>query len=359
MEPLGTILGSRQTDGGVELIHVHRGRSFGTLQGPFHESERSWLAKFRADGRIVAASLQNGNSVTRRVVFWDPCTRRQLGDFEANQVTDLWFAEQELALIHRGGLTHLPAQATAATSPDKSSAGDAYIYGPPRTEPRFQGAIAAATNGDLCAMIRGDELIVAKTRPSLNHASTPAVQERLAGAEPIANFELPSRHDTVSISPDGRWAATGGWHSQVTCIWDLTAGCLAKELRLGSQTGFYFSPAAPQLVTCRWDAYRFWNLATMENVLTLSRSDCPQPDAIAIAPSGNLAVVCLRPDALDLVRLPSGTTELRLYGLRLGRPTALAFSPDETPNPCRQRGPTGRGHLGPGRVGPRNWPNWA
>ncbi len=344
--PQGTMLGSRQTDAGVELIHVNRGRSFGILQGPFHESERSWLAKFRSDGRIVAASLQNGNSVTRRVVLWDPCTRRQLGDFEANQVTALWFSEQELTVIQRGGLTHLPAHPPDAASPDATYARDEIVFGPPRNEPRFQSAVAAATNGDICALIRAEKLIVTRTRPSLDDELTPSAQERSTVDEPLASFKLPPPHDTVSISPDGRWAATGGWHSQVTCIWDLTEGRLAKELRLGSQTGFYFSPAAPQLVTCRWDAYRFWDLTTMVNVLTLSRSDCPQPDAIAIAPSGNSAVVCLRPDALDLVRLPSGTTELRLHGLRLGRPTALAFSPDETKNPRRQRGPAGRGRLG-------------
>ena len=358
-KPDGTVLGSRQTDEGIELIHVERGQAFGLLQGPFYEAERSWLAKFNPDGRLVVASLQNGNSPTRRVVLWDVATRRQLGGFQANRVAALWFQEQDLSLIHQGGLTRLPGRwrstvgqidnrperptkrliadkkgkfptdrSLDATSRSRMGEGhgETIAFGPPHTNTHVQEAVAASTNGSICAIIRGRRLIV-------SNSSDPAMADQAveeAGIDDGASFELPGRHDSVLASPNGRWVVTGGWHSPVTCIWDVTRQCLTKELRLGGQTGFYFPPDGSQLVTCRWDAYRFWNLETMENVLTLPRADCPQPDAIAVSPSGTLAVVRLRPDTLDVISLPTGQTQLRLQGPRLGRPNLLEFSPDET-----------------------------
>jgi hypothetical protein len=131
----------------------------------------------------------------------------------------------------------------------------------------------------------------------------------------------------LSISPDGKWAATGHWNSPVVCIWNLAEGKMQRELDTGPQTRFTFSPASTQFVTARWDAYRFWDLQSQQCVTTLPRIDCPQPDPIDIESSGRVAVASLRPGGLDLVDLASGQSRLHLRRPNQDRPSFLSMDP--------------------------------
>ena len=105
---------------------------------------------------------------------------------------------------------------------------------------------------------------------------------------------------------------------------------IGPETASGSPNRILFlTGRSAQLVTCRWDAYRFWDLPSMENVLTLCRTNRPLPDPIVISSSGRWAAVSLRPHETDLVQLPSGKSILRLGGPRMN-PVVLGFSPDES-----------------------------
>ena len=51
------------------------------------------------------------------------------------------------------------------------------------------------------------------------------------------------------ISPDGRWVATSGWHSEVVKVRDAQTGSVVKELPLGLINAAFFSPDGRTLVT--------------------------------------------------------------------------------------------------------------
>ncbi len=247
--------------------------------------------------------------------MWETGSLRQLGSAETGLIGDLRFASEDntLEIVHPRGMSRLHA----TSGPDGT-----LVYRPKETFDVASAPATASASFRRFAFIRNGKLMVRDLGSVAAHDS--------ASADVFAEqvYDLPNRHDDVLISADGKWAATGGWHSPVTCIWDLVNRRLAEQLRLGPQTGFYFSPGSTQLVTSRWDAYRFWDLQTMRNTLSLRRIDCPQPDSMAISADGRYAALTLRAGELDIVSLPSGTILFRLRRPTSGRPLLLAFSLD-------------------------------
>jgi WD40 repeat protein len=64
-----------------------------------------------------------------------------------------------------------------------------------------------------------------------------------------------SRMTSIAISPDGRWAATGGWSDEGIDVWDLPRRRLERILPAGdsladSRTLPAFSPGGQWLVVC-------------------------------------------------------------------------------------------------------------
>ncbi len=313
--PNDQIVGWRTTDDGAELIHLERSPlvlSLPTSQpGDFAMS-----GEFSSDA--CSALLSYGDLSSQFGHALDLChvdTGRIVGTVVAARVSASHFTDhgQWLHVVHGQEWSRLPLQ--------QSQAGG--CYGPPESVSLPGPPVRAAlfSDGSRCGILYDGKLHVLRFNDQVS--ATEAVESPPAAT--VATFDLPYVHDSLAISPDGQWAATWHWHSPVVCLWNLEKGEFAGELRVGVQVRVFFSPTSQQLVTSRWDAYRFWDVHTLKNALTLHRSDCPQPDPIAIAPNGRLAVACLQPGELDLMELPSGSTIARLRRPNQGRDWYLAF----------------------------------
>ena len=81
---------------------------------------------------------------------------------------------------------------------------------------------------------------------------TPRVQQ---------SFPVPNA-DSVSISPDGRWLATGTWKGYGAKVWEAASGKLLKHLETGPNVMVGFSPDGQWLLTGDGDEYRFWEMGT-------------------------------------------------------------------------------------------------
>src|SRR5262249_4018431 len=71
------------------------------------------------------------------------------------------------------------------------------------------------------------------------------------------------------LSPDGRWAATSGWHARSIKVWDAHTGALAEDLPLGAQNAAYFSPDGRTMITSLGGRYGFWEAPTWRRIREL------------------------------------------------------------------------------------------
>ncbi|MCA9263841.1 MAG: protein kinase [Planctomycetales bacterium] len=301
----------------LRLFHLERSSFLRTMPSSRLPGEILLVGDFSEDGRFAVTVCGDTWAQYGRVL--DVChvaDQRLLGSAAFHEISAVRCGQSPPALhvIHGHQWTQLPmreaARATVHAGPSETARLSAM---PVRS--------AFSVDGMTCATITSTHLYV-------------SVRDRLddLGVVPrtIATFALRRGHDYLALSPDGNWVTTGQWHSPVVCVWNITRQCLAGELRVGTQTRSYFSPASDQVITARSDAYRFWELPTLESGMTLLRSDCPQPDPIAIDPTGRLAVLSLRPGELNLVRLKDGQMLARLRRPERDRSRFLAFSPDGT-----------------------------
>ncbi len=97
------------------------------------------------------------------------------------------------------------------------------------------------------------------------------------------------------LSPDGRWAATSGWHTPSVKLWDACRGTLVQELPLGSQNAAFFSPDGLTLVTCRGSEYRFWDMPSCRPIRELRWEIPSYPGWVAFSPDRRLVALELSP----------------------------------------------------------------
>jgi hypothetical protein len=63
----------------------------------------------------------------------------------------------------------------------------------------------------------------------------------------------------VAFSPDGRWAATSGWHSSLVRLWNAEDGTLIEEWEQADANTVFFTPDSRELVICCGDEIKFWD----------------------------------------------------------------------------------------------------
>src|SRR5262249_35905925 len=135
--------------------------------------------------------------------------------------------------------------------------------------------------------------------------------------------------DFPALSPDGRLAATWGWHSRSVKVWDARTGKLVRELPLGIQTRAVFTPDGRNLVTSRHDEYAFHDVASWKVVRRIRRTATGYPGRAAFSLDGKLRALPIEPAVVRLEELATGrTVELEdPHGDRAGW---IGFSPDGT-----------------------------
>jgi serine/threonine protein kinase/WD40 repeat protein len=130
------------------------------------------------------------------------------------------------------------------------------------------------------------------------------------------------------LSPDGRWAATGGWHTPMIKIWDARTGVLARDLPLGHQNAAFFSPDGHTLVTSLAGRYGFWDVPSWRPVRELRWQIPSYPGWVAFSSDRGLVALELSPAVVHLLDAPTGRTLARLQDPDSDRARWLGFTAD-------------------------------
>ncbi len=139
----------------------------------------------------------------------------------------------------------------------------------------------------------------------------------------IRQINVPSRHESVCISPDGKLLATSGWHSPITCIWNVGTGQMLKQFEFSNPS---FSPDSKQLITCTGKNYAFRGVHDWQEVRRVDRHDCAYPSGIAYSPDGKFVVMELTWGVFHLLRTDTFQTVALLDSPRKSRPTRFQFA---------------------------------
>jgi len=284
-------------------------------------------ADFSPDGRLVATSDGDG------VRLWESDTGRELAHLKAGLCETVLFHPDGQYLISssRWGLYRWPI------GPDPDRGPDAIGIGPPELLREYTGREwARATwlpDHRTLALIDN-----ANARVLLVDSSHPhPAWSRAAALDSGEN----RRMTTVSISPDGRWLAAGGWKEAGVRVWDLGRRRLERILKpedtIGAPSFFVdFSPDGRWLVSCtppdaRSGFYRFWRAGTWEPGLRIDQERSGGADhAPAFTADGRLMALGIAPDHVLLADPATGRELARLTTLQPVTPTPLVFSPDGT-----------------------------
>jgi serine/threonine protein kinase/WD40 repeat protein/tetratricopeptide (TPR) repeat protein len=276
------------------------------------------------DGRLVATCDKDG------VRLWEADTGRELAHLKTSDCDRALFHPDGQSLISSGwwGLYRWPIR------PDPDRGPDAVRVGPLELLRESAGSwCKAAWLPDHRTLALVEDKIArvwlvdsSHPHPAWSHATALDSGEN-------------RRMSTVSVSPDGRWLAVGGWYEAGVRVWDLQRRRLERILRpkdAVSQTKFWagFSSDGRWLVSSthpddRKAAYHFWRVGTWE----LGQRIVPNSVAElspAFANDGRLMALRIAPDQVLLAEAATGRELARLTTPQPVHPTPLVFSPDGT-----------------------------
>ncbi len=130
-----------------------------------------------------------------------------------------------------------------------------------------------------------------------------------------------------ALSPDGRWAASSGWHSDRVRLWKLASSEMVQEWVVGMQTEVFFTRDSAALVISRGDELSFWDVNTLKLVRRLPRDVAQFPGRVAFSPDGTLMAVEIAPAVIHLQETATGRTVARLEDPYGDRATWVGFAP--------------------------------
>jgi serine/threonine protein kinase/WD40 repeat protein len=164
-----------------------------------------------------------------------------------------------------------------------------------------------------------------------------AVTEEFGGANQILDLDTGAVRrnlgphplgDVGALSRDGRWAASCGWHSDRVWLWNVDSGEMVHEWALGKRAFVYFTPDSRALVISRDDEFSFWDVATFQPILRLTRDVAQFPGHVAFSPDGKLMAVEMAPAIIHLKEVATGRTVARLEDPHGDRAVWQEFTPD-------------------------------
>ena len=319
----GTTLGVWDVAHGQDVLTLNPG-----LIGNRTETRTNhWVqaAQFSPDGRLAALGTRDG------VYLYDASGGRELARLETGLCETVLFDPDGRSLItyDSRGLFRWPIR------PDPAAGADALRVGPPELLHEASGRewLKASWLPDRRTLAMIDDpnarlLLVDTTRPHPARSRAPA----LSGG-------TNRRMCSIAVSPDGRWAAAGGWNDDGIPVWDLPRRRLERILppsdgEAVSKSYVAFSPDGRWLASCSANptapGYYFWEVGTWRRGPVVPR---PESNAIAapvFSPDGRLVALS---ESLQQVRLAEPATGRAIAHLSTLQPlgaTPLAFSPDGT-----------------------------
>ncbi len=277
------------------------------------------------DGRLLATSDADG------VRLWESDSGRELAELKAGVCDTVLFQPDGQSLISSGrwGLYRWPIR------PDPDRGQDAIRVGPPdllrETADREWTKATWLPNLRTLALIDNASARVLLVDSSHPHPAWGRATALDSGGN--------RRMTTVSVSPDGRWLAVGGWFEAGVRIWDLRRRRVELTLRpedAVNQTCFsiVFSPDGRWLVSSTYQdggkaSYDFWRVGTwdLDHRIDHHHNGFHPP---AFSGDGRLMALGIAPDQVLLGDAATGKELARLTTLQPGNPTPRAFSRDGT-----------------------------
>jgi serine/threonine protein kinase/WD40 repeat protein len=138
----------------------------------------------------------------------------------------------------------------------------------------------------------------------------------------------------LSLSPDGQWLASGGWHDKDVKIWNSHTGALITKLAdpEWSPDGSpfpAFEPNGRSLVVTSAGSYRVFETNSWTLGLRVPRSESDLP-VVAIAHRGELVAIRSGQTSIQLRDVATGGVLATLQSPIRSHIVGLAFSPDDT-----------------------------
>ena len=124
----------------------------------------------------------------------------------------------------------------------------------------------------------------------------------------------------VDLSPDGNWAASGGWHSGDVRLWNVRNGEMVHEWNLG-RANVFFTPDSRTLIIAGDGEFSFWDVESRRPIRRITRQVNGYPGYVAFSPGGALIAVEMAPGFIHLLEVATGRIVAQLenpYGNRAG-----------------------------------------
>ena len=176
----------------------------------------------------------------------------------------------------------------------------------------------------LYGSMTADEKVIAAVQANTDearvvHLSHPETALNLSGHPGM-------RH--ISISPDGRWVATGTWDGVGVRIWDGERGTLARELPIPASADVLFSPDGRWLVT-GGSEYEWWEAGSWRPGprVRLPSKNFPH-GVMAFSPDSEVLAIACGGRAVRLLEATTARTLADLEAPRLSLVRGITFSPD-------------------------------
>jgi len=292
----------------VQLLEVTPSREYRTIvsrlgagRGGYYDGDIS------PDGRLLA--LGRGDAGDR---LWDLSSGRELA-LLPSESTWVLFQPDGLELLTGGvtGLHRWPIK-------ERKEAANELHLGPPRkiALPFVPQRAAPSPDGRTLAMVSetgGAGMVMDLTTESVQGQPF---------AHPSVGF--------VTLSRDGRWVASSGWHSDRVRLWNAKTGNMVHEWVLGQMAQVFFTPDSRALIISRGDAFTFWDVETLQPIRRLDRDVALSPGYVAFSPDGTLMALEMAPAVIHLKEVATGRTVAKLEDPRGERAGWMGFTPDGT-----------------------------
>jgi eukaryotic-like serine/threonine-protein kinase len=288
-------------------------------------------ATFSPDGQLLAIALQEG------IHLYHASLGTYLGHLQTGSCEEILFDHAGENLISGGisGYYRWPIQRLSAASNEAAASRQIIQIGPPEL-------VTPITLGR--HMSKATWLPDGKTLAIIDNATAQVRLVDTSQLRPAAkSFDSlhsanNNRMTTIAISPDGKWAACGGWKELGISIWDLPARRLVRLLQPGDKPGtcsFFvrFTPDGKRLISSSLSStfdYFSWDVGTWERKPLLAEHGFAAERAPVFSPDGKLMSFSASQEQIRLVDSLTGRTLANLSNQLSLSSTPIAFSPDGT-----------------------------